>query len=71
MSTGGSNTVQYVLVGENGEITPLGHPVLHNTQVSGGEVREAHSKVSPIREKLETWTWALTAPPRQNLKQTM
>lgn len=37
VSSGGSGTVQYVLVGENGEITPLGHPVLHNTQ---GKIRD-------------------------------
>ena len=31
VSPAGSNTVQYVLVGENGQITPLGQPV--HTQV--------------------------------------
>ena len=37
VSSAGSNTVQYVLVGENGQITPLGQPV--QTQVRPEKVK--------------------------------
>ena len=33
VSAAGSNTVQYVLVAENGQITPLGQPVTTQPQV--------------------------------------
>jgi len=38
-----ANTVQYVLVGENGQITPLGHPVLQHIQenpTTQGKIRD-------------------------------
>ena len=39
VSSAGSNTVQYVLVGENGQITPLGQPVQTQPQVRTGRER--------------------------------
>ena len=74
VSPAGSNTVQYVLVGENGQITPLGQPV--HTQVrterdSQPVVSQEMTENVVFRARLETWTWVLTARPRQNLKQKM
>ena len=71
VSSAGSNTVQYVLVGENGQITPLGHPV--HTQVRTVKVERGREMIENIlfRGKLETWIWALTARPLQNPSQKM
>ena len=71
VSAAGSNTVQYVLVGENGQITPLGQPLHTQPQVRTAGQTEAGVVISNIlyRAKLETWTWVLTARPRRNLNQ--